>query len=160
MSKQKQKLIIAITSSKIQVENYEYDYSNSKGDRILQNIHSNEYEVFYSGQNQGQFDNQLEDAVKNKKLIKIFYRKRANISFTYLGETNISSIIQNRNPNVGRGINSNKDDRLQIHMVVKNPINDKVPDKNKGKYSRYKRDILDYVGTDIKPNLTLGFFEY
>jgi len=67
--------IITITSEEIGIiDNNFYDYSGE--DRILKNIISGGYEVLYSGQNQGNLDHQLIDAVNSSSTFRIYYRKK------------------------------------------------------------------------------------
>lgn len=49
--------VIAITATSVIINNNFHDYSGE--DRILKNIINGDYEVLYSGQNQGVLDHQL-----------------------------------------------------------------------------------------------------
>ncbi len=71
--------IITITAEKIGTMNSQfYDYSGE--DRILKNIISGDYEVFYSGQNQGRLDYQLEKAVHTSSTFRVYYRKKIKLT--------------------------------------------------------------------------------
>jgi len=79
--------IITITAEEIGIMNNNfYDYSGE--DRILKNIISGDYEVFYSGQNQGNLDYQLVNAVNSSSIFRVYYRKKSNSYFKFLGSTN------------------------------------------------------------------------
>lgn len=100
--------IITITTD-INVLN---DYSNQ--DRILKNIITGNYEVFYSGQNQGRLDYQLIDAVNSLSTFRVYYRSKNNSPFIFLGNTNYSSIVNERV--IAKGINTLPNERLQIKL--------------------------------------------
>ena len=42
-----------------------------------------DYEVFYSGQNQGRLDHQLVDAVNSSSTFRVYYRIKSNSSFIF-----------------------------------------------------------------------------
>ena len=148
--------IITITAEKIRtIDNNFYDYSGE--DRILKNIISGDYEVFYSGQNQGRLDYQLVDAVNSSSSFRVYYRKKNNSSFMFLGSTNYSSIVKERN--IGKGINSLPNERLQIRLVIlhANIINKEIKTVFEG-VGKYKKAILKHSGFDIDVNINLGFY--
>jgi hypothetical protein len=148
--------IITITAEEIRtIDNNFYDYSGE--DRILKNIISGDYEVFYSGQNQGRLDYQLVDAVNSSSSFRVYYRKKNNSSFMFLGSTNYSSIVKERN--IGKGINSLPNERLQIRLVIlhANIINKEIKTEFEG-VGKYKKAILQHSGFDIDVNINLGFY--
>ena len=71
--------IITITVKPITVLGDGYDYT--EGDRILQNIISGEYEIIYSGQNQGMEDYKLINSVEEQSPFRIYYRTYINTPF-------------------------------------------------------------------------------
>jgi len=142
-----------------------YDYSGY--DRILRNILNNEYEIFYSGQNQGKLDQQLIDSISNQETFKIYYRPKTSISYTYLGETNIVDVIHKRKVRIG--IDASPDQKLQLHMVVSNIHNTIVPTNNFTGSGKFKKDVLVHSGLrntngDIiiqhNKNTNIGFYYY
>ena len=68
--------IITITAEEIGTMTTFYDYSGE--DRILRNILSGDYEVLYSGQNQGSLDHQLIHAVNSSFTFRVYYRRKKN----------------------------------------------------------------------------------
>ena len=160
-------VIITITNDLITFDGSSIFYNYSDYDRILKNVLNNEFEVFYSGQNKGKIDHQLISAVQNKELFKIYYRKKKNISYTYLGSTNISSIIQYRKLPIN--FNTSFDQRLQIHLIVKDEINSQVLPINLSGSGKFKKDVLYHAGLrDIENNViiphnnntNIGFYYY
>ncbi len=148
--------IITITAEEIKtIDNNFYDYSCE--DRILKNIISGDYEVFYSGQNQGRLDYQLIDTVNSSSTFRVYYRKKNNSSFIFLGSTNSSSIVKERN--IGKGINSLPNERLQIRLVIPcaNVINKEIKTEFEGG-GKYKKAILQHSGFNIDVNINLGFY--
>ena len=148
--------IITITAEEIgTIHNNFYDYSGE--DRILKNIISGGYEVFYSGQNQGRLDYQLVDAVNSSSSFRVYYRKKNNSSFMFLGSTNYSSIVKERT--IAKRINSLPNERLQIRLVIphSNISETKIDTKFEG-VGKYKKAILQHSGFDIDVNINLGFY--
>jgi hypothetical protein len=148
--------IITITAEEIgTIDNNFYDYSGE--DRILKNIISGDYEVFYSGQNQGRLDYQLEDAVKSSSTFRVYYRRKSNSSFMFLGSTNYSSIVKERT--IVKGINSLPNERLQIRLVIPlaNVRETKIDTEFEG-VGKFKKAILQHSGFDIDVNINLGFY--
>ena len=143
--------IITITTD-INVLN---DYSNK--DRILKNIITGNYEVFYSGQNQGRLDYQLIDAVNSLSTFRVYYRSKNNSPFIFLGNTNYSSIVNERV--IAKGINTLPNERLQIKLIIPeaNIINIVVLPDSEGS-GGYKRAILDHSGFSSNVNINLGFY--
>ena len=136
-------------------------------DKILHNIFNNEYEIFYSGQKQGKLDQQLIDCINNNETFKIYYRKKTNTPFIFLGTTNIVNVVQYRQ--VPIGINASENEKLQLHMLVKNIHNTIVPINNFNGSGKFKKDILVYSGlrnTDggiiiqHNKNTNIGFYYY
>ena len=150
-------IIITITNQKIKLFGEEYNYSVQ--DRILKNIHKNEYEIFYSGQNQGMLDYQLLSSVQNKDTFRIYYREKINQDFTFLGETTVSSIVQYRTVPLNK--NSIPSSRLQIHLVIKkqNVINQIVPNTMYNGCGKYKKTVLDHSNFSTNKNMNLGFYK-
>ena len=156
-------VIITITNGEVHVDGYRYSYN----DRILQNIFTKEFEVFYSGQNQGVFDHQLLGAIDNRDMFKIYYRQKKNVSFVYLGETIMVAVTQDRKAPIG--INYRNDEKLHLHMIVRNIENIEVPHMNFVGSGKYKKDIFVHSGLrtehgDIliphNKNTNLGFYYY
>lgn len=148
--------IITITAEEIgTIHNNFYDYSGE--DRILKNIISGGYEVFYSGQNQGRLDYQLLDAVNSSSTFRVYYRRKRNSPFMFLGSTNYSSIVNERT--IAKGINTQQNERLQIRLVipVTNISDTRVYTDFKG-IGCYKKAILQHSGFDIDVNTNLGFY--
>ena len=148
--------IITITAEEIgTIDNNFYDYSGE--DRILKNIISGDYEVFYSGQNQGRLDYQLEDNVNASSMFRVYYRRKSNSPFIFLGSTNYSSIVKERT--IAKGINSLPNERLQIRLVIPfaNISETKIDTEFEG-VGKYKKAILQHSGFDIDVNINLGFY--
>lgn len=150
--------IITITADEIRsIGAITYDYSGN--DRILKNILTGEYEVFYSGQNQGRMDYQLTDAVNTFSTFRIYYRRKSSAPFTFLGTTTRSSIVKERI--TPTGTNSNPDERLQIRLVVPPDniygIEIASPFEGAGKY---KKAILHHSDFPVegKINFVIGFY--
>jgi len=148
--------IITITAEEIGIiDNNFYDYSGE--DRILKNIISGGYEVLYSGQNQGNLDHQLIDAVNSSSIFRIYYRRKSNSSFIFLGSTNYSSIVKERT--IEKGINSLPNERLQIRLVIPlaNVSETQIDTEFEG-IGKYKKAILQHSDFDINVNINLGFY--
>ena len=159
-------VIITITNEPVTFS-YEKVYTYSEYDRIMKNVCTNEYEVFYSGQNKGRIDYQLISAIKNGELFKVYYRPTKNIPYTYLGFTYTSTIIQYRT--LPKNIDTNTDQRLQIHLIINNIENKLVPINNILGSGKYKKDVLFHAGLrDINDNsiirhnknTNIGFYYY
>ena len=142
-------------------------YNYSEYDRILKNVCKPEYEVFYSGQNKGRLDYQLINAIQNNELFKVYYRPKISMPYTYLGDTDISNIIQYRTPPIN--VDTTTEQRLQIHLIIKNIENIPVPVNNISGSGRYKKDILIHAGLrDVNDNsiiqhnknTNIGFYYY
>ena len=139
-------------------------------DRILKNIHNEDYEIFYSGQAQGRKDFQLIESVTNNDIFKIYYRYSKRDSFKFLGETSISNVIQNRA--IVEGENAEQDNRLKLHFIIKNGINIDIPNCNFVSSGKFKKDVLIHSGygkkngnevmklNDDKVNINLRFYKY
>jgi len=159
-------IIITLTGEETCVDGKEgtiYDYQ----DKILKNIFTNAFEVFYSGQNKGRMDKELIKAIKNNEVFKIYSRPKINTPFNYLGNTNISSIIQNRQKPVNKP--TNKNERLQIHLIINNPVNISIPINAFTGSGKFKKDVLVHTGLRNRDNesiiqhnrnTNLGFYYY
>ena len=148
--------IIAITTEIGTIDNNFYDYSGE--DRILKNIISGDYEVFYSGQNQGILDYKLVDSVNSSSTFRVYYRRKSNSPFMFLGRTNYSSIVKERT--IAKGVNSLPNERLQIRLVI--PlinISEEVIDTEFEGVGKYKKAILQHSGFNIHDNINLGFYK-
>lgn len=126
-----------------------------------------EYEVFYSGQNQGRLDKELINCINKKDTFIIYYRYSNSGPYTYLGETNIVSVVQYRKAPIG--VNATPDQKLQLHFVVRNVQNTIVPVNNFEGSGKFKKDVLVHSGlrrpdgTIIIPhnkNTNIGFYYY
>ena len=131
------------------------DYSGE--DRILKNILTGEYEVFYSGQNQGRLDYQLVDSVNSSSTFRVYYRRKSNTPFVFLGSTNYSSIVKERT--IARAINSLPNERLQIRLVIPVAnIRDTQVDTHFEGSGCYKKAVLQHSSFDTNVNTNLGFY--
>lgn len=148
--------IITITASEVGVigSNF-YDYSGE--DRILKNVISGDYEVFYSGQKQGRLDYQLVDSVHQSATFRVYYRRKNNVPFVYLGSTTQSSIIHERT--TARGINALPTERLQIRLVIpaSNVWNVCVETMFEG-IGKYKKSVMRHSGFELNGNVCIGFY--
>ena len=160
-------IILTITNEPITVDSSEKVYNYSEYDRILKNVCKSEYEVFYSGQNKGIIDYQLINAIENHELFKVYYRSKKNIPYTYLGFTYSSNIIQYRT--LPKNVDTNTDQRLQIHLIINNIENIPVPLNNISGSGKYKKDVLIHAGLrDVSDNsiiqhnknINIGFYYY
>lgn len=148
----KKQIIICVNTGQVKISNKVYDYD----DNISKNIETNVYTVHYSGQKQGGKDQMLLDAIEEGCLIKIFYRFKNAKSFTYLGETVKSNIVQYRK--INKNIDAKYDELLQIRFILDNIVNEDVPPYfEKGDDPRYKKDIFKYLNYDEKLNYVEGF---
>ena len=146
-------IIITISYNNNNNDNNEYS------DKILKNIFTNDYDIYYSGQIQGQQDYKLITAVQNNDIFKVYYRIEINKSFIYLGETNISSIIKERSCPLNT--NSNPSDRLLLHLIIKNEnvLNTNIPDNNFNGSGKFKKDIFIHANLPINSNVNCGFYK-
>ena len=160
-------VIITITNEPITVNSSDTVYNYSEYDRILKNVCSTEYEVFYSGQNKGRLDYQLINAIQNHELFKVYYRSKKNMPYIYLGVTDSSNIIQYRTLPIN--IDTNTEQRLQIHLIINNIENRPVPIHNISGSGKYKKDVLIHAGlrdindnsiTPHNKNTNIGFYYY
>lgn len=131
--------IITITGEVYENTHTIPDYTNT--DRILKNIMTDDYEIMYSGQNKGLKDHVLIRSVRENTVFKIYYRKKKNIPFTYLGETIRAEIIQERKVPVKQ--QTEQEERLLLRLIVPqdNVKNTTVSQIHEGLY-RYKKDLL------------------
>lgn len=132
-----------------------YDYSGQ--DRVLKNVHKNEYEVFYCGQNQGGLDHKLLSSVEDHDTFRIYYRNLTNTPYSYLGDTTISSVVQYRTVPLRQ--NSVPTERLQIHLVVRNVSNQIVPNTQYIGSGKYKKSVLSHSNFPTNQNTNLGFYK-
>lgn len=134
-------IIITITSQVTSIDNrYTYSYDS---DRILKNILTGSYEVFYSGQNQGKLDYVLVDGIRNQTRFELYYRKNNTMPFTYLGSTTTSSIVHERRVSIGE--NSESSDRLQIRLEfqIDSIKNQEIHTEFEGKF-KFKKAVLEH----------------
>lgn len=149
-------VIITITADEIiPINNNFYNYCGE--DRILKNIITNDYEVFYSGQNQGRMDYQLINNVNSLSTFRIYYRKKKNTEFIFLGSTSKSSIIKERI--IDKGKNTLPNERLQIRLVISkdNVRNIKIYNEFEG-IGCYKKSVLNHSNFPTNLNTNLGFY--
>ena len=148
--------VITITAEEIgTISNNFYDYSGE--DRILKNIISGDYEVLYSGQNKWLLDYQLMDSVNSSSTFRVYYRRKSNSPFIFLGSTNYSSTIKERT--IAKGINSQPDERLQIRLVIPlaNVSETKIDTMYEG-IGKYKKAVLNHSDFNLDVNINLGFY--
>jgi hypothetical protein len=149
--------IITITAEEVgTIDSKFYDYSGE--DRILKNIISDDYEVFYSGQNQGRLDYQLIDSVNSSSTFRVYYRKKRNLPFIFLGSTNYSSIVKERV--IAKSINALPNERLQIRLVIpiNNISNTQIDTQFEG-VGKYKKSVLQHSEFNTTGvNINLGFY--
>jgi hypothetical protein len=148
--------LIFITAEEIgTIDGNLYDYSGQ--DRILKNIFTGEHEVLYSGQNQGKKDSELIDAVNSLSNFKVFYRRKKTDPFTFLGDTNYSSIVKERI--VGTRVNALPTERLQIRLVIPlvNFQNTQIPNQFEGS-GCYKKSVLQHCNFPIHRCIYDGFY--
>ncbi len=136
-------------------------------DKILHNIYKNEYEIFYSGQNQEGIDEDFIKSINNKETFEIYYRPtKTNTSYIYLGNTNMVSVVQFRRP---IGMNNFQNEKLQLRMVVRNIHNTLVPTNNFTGKEKFKKDIFVHSGLintngeviiEHNKNTNIGFYYY
>ncbi len=106
-------LIITITAEPMTFDGtYTYHYQ----DRILKNVFTGDYEIIYSGQNQGRRDAVLLNGVATGALFKIYYRKTSIMPFTYLGSTTRVTVLQARR--VDLNTDASYEDRLLLHCFL------------------------------------------
>lgn len=131
-------------------------------DRILKNIHNDDYELYYCGQNQGIFDYQIVESINNQEEFRIYFREMPNNPFRYLGSTHLSRVIQHRQIPVGRGYNAENYDKLQIHLLIQsdNIVNTIVPENNFNGSGKYKKDVFVHSNIDVNRNTNIGFYKY
>ena len=160
-------VIITITNVPTTVHSSYTVYNYSEYDRILKNVCKNEYEVFYSGQNKGIIDYQLINAIQNVDLFEVYYRSKKNMPYIYLGATYSSNIIQYRTLPIN--VDTNIEQRLQIHLIINDIKNISVPTNNISGSGKYKKDVLIHAGLRdnnnniIIPhnkNTNIGFYYY
>ena len=156
----KDAIIITITGGAIRtIDGNFYDYSGPGQDRILENKFNGDYEVFYSGQNQGRMDQQLLDAVNASSTFRVYYRIKSNSPFTFLGSTTSSSIVQERI--TVKGINALPTERLQIRLVIPrvNIENTQIPNNDLfAGVGCYKKSVLQHSNFPTNLNVNLGFY--
>ena len=160
-------VVITITNEMTTIDGSGISYNYFEYDRILKNVCKTEYEVFYSGQNKGRLDHQLIDAIQNNELFKVYYRPKKRMAYTYLGFTYSSDVIKYRIRPIN--IDTTTDERLQIHLVIKDIANITVPTCSNSSNGRFKKDVLIHAGlrdaddNSIMPhnkNTNIGFYYY
>ena len=139
-----------------------YDYS----DRIVER-EDGYHDVYYSGQNQGAKDYQLIDCIENEERFIIYHRQKKNMPFTLLGYTSTANVVKTRQ--VPKGIDASPKDKLQLHMVVRNNLNIRVPENKFKGSGKYKKDVLVHSGLrntnnesiiEHDGNNNIGFYYY
>ena len=92
--------------------------------------------------------------------MNVFYRKKINMPFTYLGSTQTSDVVQYRNAPINA--NSDPNDRLQIHLVIPgaNVLNKKIESDFFEGSGKYKRAILEYMIFPLTHNINVGFYKH
>ena len=146
--------IITITAEPTDIAGHVYDYS----DRILRNIMTGDYEIFYSGQNKGVMDYQLTDSVDDHSVFRVYYRRDSNRPFIYLGSTTNSSIIHERI--IQKGLPATHHERLQIRLLIhKNDVINRIIDTTFEGSGKYKKAILQHSDFNIRQNLIIGFYK-
>ena len=123
--------------------------------RILKNIFTNDYEVFYSGQNQGIMDHKLEESIKRGARFRIYYRGKSKKPFIFLGCTTDASVVNERT--IPKNIDSLPKERLQIRLVIQS-INVKNIEINPLFQQQYKKAVLQHSNFDTHTNIRLGFY--
>ena len=160
-------VIITITCEPTWIDSSDKIYDYSEYDRILKNVCKDEYEVFYSGQNKGRIDYQLINAIQNDELFKVYYRPKKSMPYIYLGVTDSSNIIQYRTLPIN--VDTNIEQRLQIHLIINNIKNISVPTHSFSGSGKYKKDILIHAGLrdvndnsiiEHNKNTNIGFYYY
>ena len=147
--------IITFTAEPQLIDNTFYNYTGE--DRILRNIINNDYEIFYSGQNQGRYDNLLIDAVNASATFRVYYRRRKGSPFIFVGSTNISSIIRERTS--ARGVSTEPNERLQIRLVIPSEnVEDTQINTQYTGYGKYKKAVLEHSNFNINSNIQSGFY--
>ena len=146
-------IIIIITAEPIAYEGFFCDYSTE--DRILKNIFTNDYEVFYSGQNQGIMDHKLEESIKRGARFRIYYRRQSKKPFIFLGCTTDASVVNERT--IPKNIDSLPKERLQIRLVIQS-INVQNIEINPVCQQQYKKAVLQHSNFDTNTNIRLGFY--
>ena len=149
--------IITITAEPVTVAGgAQFDYSSQ--DRILQNIMNHDYEIFYSGQNQGKEDYKLTDSVRDGTEFRVYYRRTSNSAFIFLGRSRESSTIKERV--IQRGTNATPEERLQIRLVIRSEqvVNQEIPTEYEGS-GKFKKAVLEHSQFPIRQNLNLGFYK-
>lgn len=148
-------VIITITCEPTSsVDNHRYDYSRQ--DEII--IRTGVIEAYYSGQNQGKADHQLLESVEASEPFHVYYRVKSNTPFTYSGVTTRARVVQYRT--VPTKQNSDPNERLQIHLVITNPVNETLPDD--GRHTgpgKYKKAIFEHRNLPLDLNINLGFYK-
>ena len=158
-------VIITITNEPTTIDSSDKVYNYL--DRILKNVCKPEYEVFYSGQNKGRIDYQLIYAIEKGDLFNVYYRPKKSMPYTYLGSTYNSNIIQYRTLPIN--VDTNTEERLQIHLRINNIENISVPINNISGSGKYKKDVLIHAGLrdvndnsiiEHNKNTNIGFYYY
>lgn len=124
-------------------------------DRVLKNIYTGDYEVYYSGQNFGMLDHQLIHGIQQQYVFRVYHRVKTG-SFIFLGESSEVSIVQERQ--VPMGMSSYRNERLQLKIVVRNAKNEHVPLLHSSGHYKYKQSVFIHNGMEMTGNPALGFF--
>jgi hypothetical protein len=103
-------------------------------------------------------DYQLVDAVNSSSTFRVYYRKKSNTQFMFLGSTNYSSIVKERV--VDKGINALPNERLQIRLVIPVINIEDIPVHNQFEgIGCYKKSVLQHSNFPTDLNINLGFYK-
>ena len=102
-------------------------------------------------------DYKLIDAVNSLSTFRVYYRRKSNSPFIFLGSTNSSSIVQERI--CARRINSLPNERLQIRLVIPlvNIEDIQIQTHFEG-VGCYKKSVLQHSNFPTDLNVNLGFY--
>ena len=102
-------------------------------------------------------DYKLIDSVNSSSTFRVYYRRKSNSQFMFLGITNYSSIIKERI--AGKGINSLPNERLQIRLVIPalNIEDIQIPTLFEG-VGCHKKSVLQHSNFPTDLNINLGFY--
>ncbi|AOM63493.1 hypothetical protein [Heterosigma akashiwo virus 01] len=135
-------IVITMTGSPMAYLNY--DYSNV--DRVLKDKFRPErpLEIFYSGQVKGVDDVKLINAIDENISFSIYHREKRDIPFNYVGMTTNVKISKTRS--VPKGQEAADDERMQLHILVDNPVMTRVNPTPERGHKQFKLHVFDHAG--------------
>lgn len=114
------------------------------GGSVMEDIDTGDYEIFHEN------DENLVQAIKEKKDIQIFHRREEDTPFTYLGQPS-GTFQQTAYTSYRHRNDATEEEEIHLIFILKkeNIENKIIPMKHSG-VGRYKKDVFEFIGKSQK----------